>query len=237
MVRNGWLPGLVAVVTGSMIFSAAIPAQAYIATAARDPLAGLSADRIIARAEADLAAARSVREYSGTIANGVTRPFSDITYSGHACTESIYLFANSPNDYIQTSRAEWVLLTRQLMAGAGYSKAEIARYAGKWAVVDSWPPSSLGYVSCTSMGSAGLPGTGWTRGAVSTVAGQRAVRLTGTEATAWVSDSARPEFLKTLTTEPGGATGWTTFSRYNAHVTITPPPASDVVSPPPPPTG
>jgi hypothetical protein len=101
--------------------------------------------------------------------------------------------------------------------------------------VDSWPVSPFGYVSCASPGSAGLPGTGWTKGAVSTVAGQRAVQLTGEDATAWVSDSARPEFLKTLISEPGGTTGWTTFSRYNAHVTITPPPASDVVSLPPPP--
>jgi hypothetical protein len=233
MVRNGWLLGLFAVVAGSMIFSAAIPAQAHIATAARDPLAGLTADRIVARAEADLAAATSVHESSGNMVNGVTRPFTDMTYSDHACTDSIYLFADGPMDYIQTREAEWVLLTRQLMARAGYTNAEIARYAGKWAV-DSRPVSPFGYVNCASPGSAGLPGTGWTRAVAGTVAGQRAVRLTGKEATAWVSDSARPEFLETRISGPGGTTDWSTFSRYNAHVTITPPPAGDVVSPPPP---
>jgi hypothetical protein len=215
------------------MFGLAIPAQAHLA-AARDPLAGLTGDRIVARAEADLAAATSVHQSSGNIVNGVTRLFTDMTYSDHACTESTYLFANDPMDFIQVGEAEWVLLTRQLMARAGYAKAEIARYAGKWAV-DSGLASPFGYANCASPGSAGLPGTGWTKGAVSTVAGQRAVWLTSKGATAWVSDSARPEFLRTRISEPEGITGWTTFSRYNARVTITPPPASDVVSLPPPP--
>jgi hypothetical protein len=215
------------IVLGTVVFSTGVPAFAtpthVVATAgAHDPLAGLTADQIAAKALADLDAATSVHESIGSLLS--------ITYARHACAGWFGLLPGPGMDFIQIGKAEWVLLTKQSMAQAGYTKAEIARYTGKWATNNS-PSSPLGHISCGHPSSAAFPRTGWTEGRVSIVAGQRAVELTFKNGTAWVSDSSRPEFLKI-----GRDGSWATFSRYNARVTITPPPASQIVSLPAPPS-
>ena len=203
-----------------------------VATPDRDPLAHLTANQIAARAEADLVAATSVHVFSSVSVKGKIRTVINVTITRKACAGSFGLALYGSEQFIQVGKLEWVLLTKPLLAKAGYSKAQIARYAGKWAEA-STSSAPLGYISCTSASlKSGLPSAGWTKGGVANVAGHRAVELSNRKKriTAWVSDSSRPEFLKA-----GSGGAWTTLSRYNARVRISPPPARDVVSLPPPP--
>jgi hypothetical protein len=227
------LRGLLATAAGGVLLGTTIPASA---NPVRDPLSGLTANQIAAKAAADQAAATSVHVSVIITAKGTTRSLLDVTATRHACAGSTGLILGGGTEhFVQIGKHEWVLLTERLMANAGYTKAEIAKYAGKWAI-DNGPSSSLGFTTC-SLSTSGFPRTGWTKGPASTVAGQHAVEVSNKKKkiNVWVSDSARPEILKNTT--PGAVA---TYSRYNAKVTITPPPARDVVSlpsPPSPPSG
>jgi hypothetical protein len=233
------LRGLLAAAAGCVVLGTAVPALAATARGtgpAGDPLGGLTASQIAAKAAADLTAATSVHVYDVITVKGTSATLLDATVTPSACAGTTGLIpGGGTSRFIEIGKHEWVQLTGRFLANAGYTKAETATYAGKWAI-DNGPSSPFGYITCTTTSAAlsGFSRSGWTRGPVSTVAGQRAVELSDPRKnrSLWVSDSSRPEILK-ITGD--GAVG--TFSRYNAKVTIAPPPASDVVSLPwPPPT-
>jgi hypothetical protein len=218
------LRGLFAATVIGVVLGTAVTAfAARVTTSAHDPLAGLTANQIIAKVAGDFKAATSVHVSVTFTAKGTTSLFLDATQEGDACAGSVNLFGATT--FVQIGKSEWVLLTKQNMARVGYTTAQIAKYAGKWDK-DSGPDSPFGYISCNSTVS-GFPGSGWAKGKAGVVAGQRAVELTGKKMTVWVSDSSRPDVLKVSTTDASA-----TFSHYNAKVVIKPPPAGDVVSPP-----
>jgi hypothetical protein len=231
------LRGLLAAAAVSVVLGTTIPAFAATARGTgptSDPLGGLTADRIAAKALADLTAATSIHVSDVVTVKGISAILLNATVTHNACAGSTGLIpGGGTSRFIQIGKREWVLLTEHLLANASYTKAEIARYAGKWAI-DNGPNSPFGYITCsmTSAAPSGFPRSGWAKGPASTVAGQHAIELSDAkkELSLWVSDSYRPEILKVSS---HGAVG--TFSRYNAKVTITPPPASDVVSLPAPP--
>ena len=228
------LRGLLAAAAGSVLLGPVIPA---FASAVRDPLSGLTANQIAAEGVADAVAATSLHVSVTVTAKGTTLSLLDLTVTRHACAGSTGLtLGGGTEHFVRIGKHEWVLLTERLMANAGYPKAAIAKYAGKWAT-DNGPGSPFGLTTCSLTSTSGFPRSGWTMGPASTVAGQHTVEVSNKkkEINLWVSDSARPEILKN--TSPGAVA---TYSRYNAKVTITPPPARDVVSlpsPPSPPNG
>ena len=227
------LRGLLATAAGGVLLGTTIPA---FANPVRDPLSGLTANQIAAKGAADAAAATSVHVSVTVTAKGTTLSLLDVTVTQHACAGTTGLtLGGGTEHFIQIGKRSWVQLTERLMANASYTKAEIAKYVGKWAI-DNGPSSPFGFTNC-SLSTSGFPRSGWTKGPASTVAGQHATEVSNKKKkiNVWVSDSARPEILKN--TDPGGVA---TYSRYNAKVTITPPPARDVVSlpsPPSPPNG
>lgn len=221
---------LAAALAAGAIVSVGLAAPAAAAPD-RDPLAHLTANQIIARTEADFKKATSVHMSGSASLQGATFSFS-LTATRHACAESASFGGFGPVSIIQIGKTEWSQLTRQFLKELGYSQAQIAAYSGKWLKNGDLPGDSSDGCDLTS--GTGVPVSGWNRAKTTTLGGHRAVELVDrkAKAIAYVSDSARPEYLKIFA---DGA--WLTMSRYNARVTISAPPASEVVTSLPPPPG
>jgi hypothetical protein len=126
-------------------------------------------------------------------------------------------------------KSVWILPSDSFYEGQGFNATVISRLAGKWLKLGK---SALnGLASFCSLGhlireirghSAKL-----TKGAVTTVGGQRAVtiRQAGHSGTVYISDTARSELLE-LVEVTGSGTATFTFSDYGAAVSVAPPPAS-----------
>lgn len=208
----------------------ALPA---VAAPVSNPLAGLTANQVAARALHDLTSVSSVRFSESGKAAG-TKISASITLTRSACDGVISVTDFGTFEFVQVGKTGWTLLTKQFLKQFGYSQAQIDAYAGKWLKNDQMTGSDTSQLCSIKQFSKGFPKTGWTLGKVTTLSGHRVIGITNKKqkVTAYVLISAHPEFMKFTS---GGATA--TFSRYNARVKISPPPAKLVVTSLPPPPG
>jgi hypothetical protein len=220
-----------AVAIGAVV--AAGSARPAVAAPAGSPLAGLTANQIAARALHDLTAASSVRFTVSGKEAGV-KISDSITLTRTACDGVISMSMFGSFRFVQIGKTGWMLLTRQFLKQAGYSQAQITRYAGKWVKNDPMTDSDTSQICAVKQFSHGFPAKGWTKGPVTTLAGHRVVEITSKKpkVTGYILDSAKPEFVKFT-----GAGATITFSGYNARFKISPPPAKLVIKTLPPPPG
>ena len=209
------------------------PARPAVAAPVGNPLAGLSANQIAARALHDLTSATSVH-FAVSGKSGGTTVSGSITLTRKACDGVTSVSGFGSFHFIQIGKTGWMLLTKQFLKQFGYSPAQIARYAGKWVKNDAMANSDASQVCGFKQFSQGFPAKGWTMVRITTLSGHRVVEIASKKpkVTAYILDSARPEFVK-FTAD--GATA--KFSGYNARVKISPPPARLVINTLPPPPG
>ena len=203
------------------------------ASASGNPLAGLTADQIASKATADLKAVSSVH-IAGSAADSGQTFVMNLTIGAKGCQGTLTVKGEGSFALLKIGPSFWIKPDDQFWkyaAGSSADAAVMAIVAGKY-IAPSAKDSSL-----SALGTLCDPGqfassfgsqiTGVVKGKTTTIAGQPALQLTDTGDTdsAYVSISARPEFLRL----DGGSASQLAFTDYNAPLALTPPPASETL--------
>jgi hypothetical protein len=211
----------VAAAAGVTVFAAA----PSFATPAPKPQPKPTADQIVTMANADLHSVTSYNIYTSAKILSVTISVSetvtaqgclDVINGGHGISEKILNIGGS--EWIQPSNQFWVTL--------GYSGTTLDYLDGKWVTADAFlkllgisnPPSTA--AACSTASPTGIPVTGWTLVRKAKISGGPAWRVVNKhlKLTAYVSDTAQPEYLRLTLL---GITEY--FSAYNAPIYLAPP--------------
>lgn len=211
----------------------AAPARTATATAQAGPLAGLTADQIAARATADLKTVSSVHVTgSGTDSGQTVR--MNLTLGTRGCKGTLSIKGEGSFALLKIGTRVWIKPDNRFWkyaAGSSLNATVMHLLSGKY-VEPGAKGSSLG-----SLGEICNPGqfasafgsklTGLVKGATTTIAGQPALQIkdTGDPDSAYVTISARPEFLRL----DAGRSAQLDFSGYDAPLRLTPPPASQTL--------
>ena len=198
-----------------------------------NPLAGLTADQIASRATADLKAVSSVH-IAGSAADSGQTFVMNLTIGAKGCQGTLTVKGEGSFALLKIGKALWIKPDNQFWkyaAGSSADAAVMAIVGGKY-IKPSAKDSSLNALGtlcdpsqfATSFGS---QITGTVKGTTTTISGQPALQIkdTGDTDSAYVSISARPEFLRL----DGGSGGQLDFTDYNAPLALTPPPASETL--------
>jgi len=203
------------------------------ASASGNPLAGLTSDQIASKATADLKAVSSVHIAGSATDSGQTFVMN-LTIGAKGCQGTLSIKGEGSFALLKIGRALWIKPDDQFWkyaAGSSAAPAVMAIVGGKY-IKPSAKDSSLSAIGTLCdpsqfASSFGSQITGTVKGKTTTIAGQPALQITDTGDTdsAYVSISARPEFLRL----DGGSGGRLDFTGYNAPLTLTPPPASETL--------
>jgi hypothetical protein len=214
---------------------AAMPPAATPPARTAGPLAGLTADQIVAKASADLRAASSVHMYLSASGHGTKVVFS-ATLTRHGCETWFSMGGGFSALVLRIGSREWMKPSDTYWKELGYSGAQLTSMEGKWLTS---PESDL---RCDPAALASFPRTGWTVDRVDRVDRVEKVDRVDKHGTLVlelshagqlrmeVTDSARPEILRL--TDAGDNTY---LGDYNRPVRLTPPPSSEVITNLPPP--
>lgn len=206
------------------------PAQAASATPSANPLAGLTAGQIAAKAIADLKAASSVHVAGSVTDSGATYAV-DLTAGTTNCAGTFGIPGKGSFALLKIGQTLWIKPDNQFWTSAGANAAVLHLVEGKYVQTS---PGNSDFTSvralCSPAQLAGLLGNKvnhLVKGTTTTIAGQSALQLrdTSTSGSAYVTISASPEFLRLS----GGSAGQLDFSGYDAPVTLSPPPASQTI--------
>lgn len=197
---------------------------------APDPLKNLSPAAITARAVADAEAAGSFRVTGAGQGSGQTLSFDLTVQAGQGCTGTVTESAEGSFKLVEAGPAMWV------QPDDAFYRAEAARGAlvplaaltGKYLRETPGKPGLGSFGSLcrlnpllTAFKSAAAR---FRKGTVTTIAGVRALPVTGGTATMYVTDTAAPE----LVTISAPGTAKYHFSQYGTRVSVSAPPASQV---------
>jgi hypothetical protein len=228
----------VGVCCAAVAIAAGVAAPA-VAAPAGNPLAGLTADQIAAKAYTDLQSASSVHFYGSSREDGQSVTVS-LTLTQRGCLAYLGLGNGLSMTILQIGDSSWVKPNNAMWKSFGYTGSQLLSLEGKWlesSASGALPVGSGSSDTCDLKGFlSGFPPTGWVKVKSLTVHGKRALQLFNdakkkqNQGYIDVSVSARPEIL-----EVSGDGAPTYFGDYNVPVTLTPPPAKDVLTVLPPP--
>ena len=206
------------------------PAQAASATPSANPLAGLTANQIAAKAIADLKAASSVH-YAGSVTDSGATYAVDLTAGTPNCAGTLGIPGKGSFALLKIGQTLWIKPDNQFWTSAGASSAVLHLVGGKYVQTS---PGNSDFNSVRMLcspaqlaDSLGNKMNHLVKGTTTTIAGHSALQLrdTSTSNSAYVTISANPEFVRLN----GGSKGQLDFSDYDAPVTLTPPPASKTI--------
>lgn len=237
-IASAWrraLGGLV--LCAAVVASLACAAASNAASAsAPDPLAGLTASQIAAKAITGLKAAATVRVGGTLNSSGVTIGINLSLVRGTGCVGTMSEKSAKGNvgsfRLVTIGKQVWVQPDRTFWVKAGHaSPAVLQVVSGKYLRVTS--TSTLGdfsaFCDTTTLASSFEPvPANLRKGATATIAGQRALQITEPTDTAslYVSDTAQPRVLRLA----AGSQGNLDFTDYGAPVKIAAPPPSETLS-------
>jgi hypothetical protein len=206
------------------------PAQAASTTPPANPLAGLTADQIAAKAVANLKAASSVR-YAGSVTDSGATYVVDLTAGIPNCVGTFEVAGKGSFALLKIGQTLWIKPDNQFWRSEGANSTVLHLVEGKY-IRTSPKNSNFNSVKmlCSPAQLADSFGNQMNRlvkGVITTIAGQSALQLrdTSDSDSAYVTISASPEFLRL----DGGSKGQLDFSGYNVPVTLNPPPASETI--------
>lgn len=203
-------------------------AKATAGSAASNPLAGLSADRIMSKAIADSEAAATLR-ISGKVADsGTTIGLNLGIVRGMGCSGSMSISKEGSFLILKIGKKLWFKPDNAFWKYSGASTpAELQLVSGK--IPETTSTSGVGAFAnlCDMKQLLGGSTTGLVKGSTTTISGQSALQLTDTahSGTIDVSLSADPELVRLFA--PGSAD--LDFTGYGVPVALTPPPASATI--------
>jgi hypothetical protein len=218
-----------AAVIGVAILAGATACGSSAAPSA-NPLAGLTADQIAAKAVANLRAASSVH-YAGSITESGETDAVDLTAGVTNCTGTLGTAGKGSFALLKIGQTLWIKPDSQFWTSEGANSAVLALVEGKYIRTS---PNDSDFNSVRMLcspaqiaDSFGNKMNHLVKGTTITVDGQSALQLrdTSTSDVAYVTISASPEFLRL----DHGSQGQLDFSDYNAPVTLTAPPASQTI--------
>lgn len=241
-VRSGWVQIAAATATAGGVCLAATAcggsstsslAAAPSASSTVDPLAGLSASKVIGKATADAAAAPSVR-LTGTMTQQGQHMTMDVGIKrGQGCAGSFGLGNKGTLKLIMIGKTIYMNPDKQFWtanAGAGGS-AMVSLVNGRYLKVPTSDTNMAGMADLCDVTK--LIETGdhtYTKGAVTTLDGRRVLAIKVSDgSTDYVTDTSKPQYVEAFA--PKGTkdgSGKTTIS-VGAPVTLTAPPASQVI--------
>jgi hypothetical protein len=205
------------------------------ASSARDPLAGLSANEVSARALANLKAASSLT-MAGTLYDSGTKYTLDLGLKpGHGCTGTLGIGGKGSFKLVVIGKTVYFNPDKQFWQSAGGANAAavIALVRGRY-IKTSTSDKDMATVATVCnisslIGSVKETGS-FTKGALTTLHGIRVLPLKDSSGVLDVTDTSKPEVVAII--GPNGTAtgdGALTFSVGTA-VTLTAPPASQVIN-------
>jgi hypothetical protein len=208
-------------------------------TAASDPLAGWTVQRIAKQSQADTLAAPYVGVTGSASDSGHLVSFDLTMVAGLGCRGSVTEQGLGSFTLISNGKTVWVkpdaAFYRSMAAGDPQVTQAEALLAGKYLE----DPAGTGLGSLTSTCSLrGMLGDSqsatdddsFTKAGTAVIGGQRALKFASSKdhGYVYVSDRATPEVLRIATTDSGGAS--LSFTYHGTAPAITPPPAGEVLN-------
>lgn len=200
-----------------------------------DPLAGVSATKVVAEAKANAEAAPSLT-MDGTITQQGQSDLIDLGIKrGQGCAGSIGLSGQGTVKLILIGKTIYMNPDKQFWttnAGAN-AKAVIALVNGRYLKVPASDKNMAGIAVLCDVGkllNQDAATTTYTKGAVTTLDGRRVLAIKVSDgSTDYVTDTSKPEYVEA--TAPKGAKSGSgkVIISVGAPVTLTAPPASDVI--------
>ena len=214
---------------GSTSSTAGTPA---LATPSGNPLAGLTADQIATKAEADLKAASSVH-IAGPVTDSGQTYVLDLTLGPKGCTGTMAMPGKGSFLLLQIGKKLWFKGDRQFWKTSGGTSDPglVTFLEGKYIEVSATSSDLSSFTTLCDprkLASAfGGPASGLVKGTTTVISGQTVLQLkdNSDSSNAYVTISAHPEFVRIN----GGRDGHLDFTAYNAPLTLTPPPASKTI--------
>ena len=197
-----------------------------------NPLAGLTADQIAARAQADLKSASSVH-VAGPVTDSGQTFVLNLTIGPRGCTGTMTSPGKGSFRLLQIGRKLWFKGNRQFWKTSGGTSdpGMVTFLEGKYIEVSATSSGLSSFATLCDprqLASAfGGPASGLAKGATSVISGQPVLQLKdiGDSSNAYVTISAHPEFVRI----DAGRNGHLDFTAYDAPLTLTPPPASQII--------
>lgn len=199
-----------------------------------NPLAGLTADQIASKATADLKAVSSVH-MTGSVTDSGQTYVMNLVMGTKGCHGTLSVKGEGSFTLLQIGKKLWIKPDNQFWkyaAGSSAAPAIMQIVGGKYIRPSAKDTSlnSLGALCSPSQFASSFEGqmSGMVKGKTTTISGQPALQIkdTGDPYSAYVTISARPEFLRF----DGGSSGnRLNFTGYNTPLRLTPPPASETL--------
>lgn len=215
---------------GALAAGAAVGVAGCGSAPAPDPLRGISAPAIAARAVAGTEAAASLRVAGQGASAGQSLSFDFTVASGRGCTGTVTESEAGSFRLIESGPAVWVQPDDAYYRSAAARGAVVplAALSGKYLRETPGKSAlgSLGYLCQLNplLAAFRSEAARFGKGGVTTVGGVQALRLSAGSASLFVTDTASPRLVKI--SAPGTATY--SFSGYNAPAAISAPPPAQV---------
>jgi hypothetical protein len=203
------------------------------AQASGNPLAGMTADQIATQATTDLKNVSSVH-ITGRVTDSGQVISLNLTMGTKGCRGTMGIKGEGSFSLLRIGKTVWIKPDDQFWkstAGSSATPAVMQILAGKY-IKPAAKDSSLGSIGafCGVSQFAGFfsgSTSGLVKDGTTTINGQTALRIkdSGDTAVAYVTLSARPEFLRL----DGGSSGHFDFTGYNTPLRLSPPPASETL--------
>jgi hypothetical protein len=242
-LRYARRPVVAAVIAGAVVLGGtaacsspgtpATPAGAS-ASASGNVLAGLTADQTVRRAAANLKTISSVH-VAGSVTHSGQRISLNLTLGTRGCTGTLGMKGQGSVQMLKIGKKLWIKPDDQFWknaAGSSFDPAVLQRVSGKY-IEPSNKDSVMKKIGpfCTpSTFARAFDGqvTGTVKGPATTISGQPALQIidTGDSASAYVTISAHPQFLRL----DAGGTGRLDFTRHGAPMHLTPLSASETLN-------
>jgi hypothetical protein len=209
-------------------------ATAAAAKPSGNPLAGLTADQIASKATADLKAVSSVH-MTGSVTDSGQAYVMNLVMGTKGCHGTLSVKGEGSFRLLQIGKKLWIKPDNQFWkyaAGSSAAPAVMQIVGGKYIRPSAKDTSlnSLGALCSPSQFASSFEGqmSGMVKGKTTTISGQPALQIkdTGDPYSAYVTISARPEFLRF---DGGSSRNRLNFTGYNAPLRLTPPPASETL--------
>lgn len=241
-VRSGWLriPVAVAVAGGSCLavaacggISAASLTVGPSASSTADPLAELSASKVVAEANADAVAAPSLRINGVVSQQGQSATINIGIKRGQGCTGSVVLGDKGTVKITLIGKTVYMNPDKQFWtanAGANAS-AVIALVNGRYFKVPASDKNVAGIADFCDLSKMLDPGNQtFTKGTVTTLDGRRVLAIKVSDgSTNYVTDTSKPEFVEATAPEGTKDGSGKLIIAVGAPVTLAAPPASQVI--------
>jgi hypothetical protein len=214
---------------GASASSPGAPASTGSAQSPGSPLAGLTADQIVTRADADLKTVSSVH-VTGPVTDSGQTYVLDLTISPRGCTGTMASPGKGSFALVKIGKKIWFKGNRQfwLTSGGTSDPGLVTLLEGKY-IETSATGSGMAPLAALCdprqlAGAFGGTASGLVKGKTTVISGQTVLQLkdSGDANSAYVTISGQPEFVRL----DAGRQGHLDFTAYDAPLTLTAPPAS-----------